>query len=155
MNRNNPSIPATANLNATNSLNHLFVFVLPDSTDNRLDIATVAADGHYVHLIAVGEHAPRFEFGAVGANSLASPAQTVRLKPGRYTFILGDNNGDASALRLRPGDKIVCVTSDGAGAGGGVVPMRGRGVRSSTGFSIAVTAGGRVTVVCPAHPGSA
>jgi hypothetical protein len=45
--------------------NRWLVFILPDSTANRLDIATAAADGSFVHLVAVGVHAPRFEFAAL------------------------------------------------------------------------------------------
>jgi hypothetical protein len=65
MNRANPSILATRNLNGTMSLESRLVFVLPDSNSRRLDIATAAADGRYVHLIAVGRHPPEFRFGAL------------------------------------------------------------------------------------------
>lgn len=65
LHRAHPTIPATRNLNATLSLDKRFVFVLPDSTAHRLDLATAAADGSYVHLIAVGTGAPRFRFAAL------------------------------------------------------------------------------------------
>ncbi len=65
LNRAHPAIPATSDLNATLSLDDRIVFVLPDSTANRLDLATAAADGRYVHLIAVGRGRPRFRFGAI------------------------------------------------------------------------------------------
>lgn len=93
--------------------------------------------------------------GGSVATQTPPKAKTVRLKPGHYTFLLGAGNGDASALRLRPGDKIICLTATGAPAGGGGVPTRGHGVGSSTGFSMEVTPGGRVRIVCPAHPGNA
>ena len=62
MRRINHSIPATDNLNATMSLER-FVFVLDDSTSNRLDLATADAKGRYVHLIAVGATQPHLRFG--------------------------------------------------------------------------------------------
>lgn len=65
LHRDHPSIAATDDLNATLSLDIRIVFVLPDSTANRLDLATAAADGRYVHLIAVGHGRPRFRFGAL------------------------------------------------------------------------------------------
>jgi hypothetical protein len=58
LNRINPAIPATTNLNATLSLED-FVFVLPDSTANRLDLATTD-HGTYIHVIAQGDHSPTF-----------------------------------------------------------------------------------------------
>ena len=65
LNRVNASIPATTSLNATMSLDHRVVFVLSDSTARRLDIATAARNGRYVHLIAVGSRPPRFKFAAL------------------------------------------------------------------------------------------
>jgi hypothetical protein len=73
--------------------------------------------------------------------------KTIRLKPGHYRFHLGG--------RVKVGDKIVCVTQNGGPAGGGFVPKRGHGVGSSTGFSLFVSASGKVKVTCPAHPGNA
>jgi hypothetical protein len=64
MRRTNPSILVTTDMDATLSLAR-FVFVLPDSTSHRLDIAMAAASGRYVHLIAVGSGRPRFRFGAL------------------------------------------------------------------------------------------
>lgn len=63
--RAHQSIPVTTNLNATMSLDTRFVFVLSDSTSGRLDIATAAPDGHYVHLIAVGTHNLQFKVGGL------------------------------------------------------------------------------------------
>ncbi len=65
LHRVHPTIPVTRNLDATLSLDSRFVFVLPDSTPYRLDLATAAADGSYVHLIAVGTRPPRFRFAAL------------------------------------------------------------------------------------------
>jgi hypothetical protein len=64
LNRVNPTertarVPASVPLN----LNPRLVYVLADSTTNRLDIATTMAGGYYVHLIAVGGHPPHFRFG--------------------------------------------------------------------------------------------
>lgn len=73
--------------------------------------------------------------------------ETIRLKPGHYTFHLGG--------RVHVGDKIVCVTRNGRPAGGGFVPKPGNGVASSTGFSLVVSASGKVKITCPAHPGNA
>jgi hypothetical protein len=64
MRRVNPAIPATDNLNATLALTR-FVFVLPDSNANRLDIAMADARGRYVHLVAVGTDQPRLRVGAL------------------------------------------------------------------------------------------
>jgi hypothetical protein len=75
---------------------------------------------------------------------------TVRLEPGRHTFVLGGSG----AGRLRTGDKIVCVLRNGAPAGGGIVPTEGHGVGSSTGFEMMVE-GGKVKVTCPAQVGNA
>jgi hypothetical protein len=94
---------------------------------------------------------------AVGCGSSTSGGQgptgsdrsphTVRLEPGHYTFRLGG--------RVVSGDELSCVTRAGAPAGGGVVPARGHGVGSSTGFSVDVLKDGRVEVTCPANPGNA
>ena len=65
MRRINHSLPATDNLNATLSLAP-FVFVLSDSTSQRLDIATTDAKGRYVHLIAVGAAQPELKLAALG-----------------------------------------------------------------------------------------
>jgi hypothetical protein len=35
------------------------------------------------------------------------------------------------------------------------VPKPGNGVASSTGFSLVVSASGKVKIICPAHPGNA
>jgi hypothetical protein len=37
---------------------------------HRLDIATIAADGGYVHLVALDRHAPRFTFGSLPRGGL-------------------------------------------------------------------------------------
>jgi hypothetical protein len=71
---------------------------------------------------------------------------TLRLKPGHYRFQLGK--------QVVVGDKILCTTRDGSPAGGGYVGKPGHGVASSTGFTLNVSPGGRVTVTCPAHPGT-
>ncbi len=76
-----------------------------------------------------------------------SAKKTIRLEPGHYVFHLGG--------RVRVGDKIVCVTRSGAPAGGGFVPKPGHGVGSSTGFSLFVSASGKVKITCPTHPGNA
>jgi hypothetical protein len=61
MRRAHPSIPATASFGTNDTLVPRVVFVL-SPTALRLDIATVAADGRYVHLTAVGRHRRHFEF---------------------------------------------------------------------------------------------
>jgi hypothetical protein len=82
---------------------------------------------------------------AVSHTSKAS--KTIRLTPGRYTFHLGG--------RVKVGDKVLCRTRNGAPAGGGFVPKPGNGVASSTGFSLVVSASGKVKITCPANPGNA
>lgn len=69
----------------------------------------------------------------------------LRLEPGRHRFQLGK--------QVVVGDKILCMTRDGSPVGGGRVTKPGHGVASSTGFTLNVSPGGRVTVTCPAHPG--
>jgi hypothetical protein len=64
MRRMNPAVPATDDLDATMALAN-FVFVLPDSNANRLDIARADASGRYVHLVAVGAEPPRLRVGAL------------------------------------------------------------------------------------------
>jgi hypothetical protein len=64
MRRMNPAVPATDDLDATMALAN-FVFVLPDSNPNRLDIARADASGRYVHLVAVGAEPPRLRVGAL------------------------------------------------------------------------------------------
>ncbi len=71
--------------------------------------------------------------------------RTLHLKPGHYTFHLGD--------QVRVGDSIKCVTDGGRPAGGGGIDKRGYGTGSSTGFSVETGMDGTVKVVCPAHPG--
>jgi PASTA domain len=65
LHRTHPSIPATTDMNETLSLDGRVVFVLADSSASRLDLATAAADGSYVHLIAVGTRPPRFRLGGL------------------------------------------------------------------------------------------
>jgi hypothetical protein len=62
MRRANPHIPVIAWTadSAPHSMLGYHVFVLSTSSAHRLDLAAVAADGRYVHLIAVDRHAPRF-----------------------------------------------------------------------------------------------
>jgi hypothetical protein len=88
----------------------------------------------------------------VAPDSSQAPAhhhapQPLTLKPGRYTFHLGED--------VRVGDRVRCVTRSGEPAGGGGVESRGHGVGSSTGFSLMVSPSGRVVIVCPANPGNA
>jgi hypothetical protein len=64
MRRMNPDIPATDDLDATLALTR-FVFVLPDSTANHLDIARADANGRYVHLVATGTDQPRLRVGGL------------------------------------------------------------------------------------------
>ena len=71
---------------------------------------------------------------------------TLRLKPGHHRFQLGK--------QVVVGDRILCMTRDGSPAGGGYVAKPGHGVASSTGFTLNVSPGGRVTVTGPAHPGT-
>jgi hypothetical protein len=61
MNRVNPTVQERQGSVLGDSQSPV-VYVLADSTANRLDIATAAADGHYVHLVAVGKLPPQFEF---------------------------------------------------------------------------------------------
>ena len=82
---------------------------------------------------------------AVGHTSMAR--KTIRLTPGHYTFHLGG--------RVKVGDRVLCRTYNGAPAGGGFVPKPGNGVASSTGFSLVVSASGKVKITCPANPGNA
>jgi hypothetical protein len=82
--------------------------------------------------------------GAVKSMAHRGP-RTLHLKPGHYTFHLGD--------RVRVGDSIRCVTAGGRPAGGGAIDKRGFGTGSSTGFSVGTAKDGTVRVVCPAHPG--
>jgi hypothetical protein len=72
---------------------------------------------------------------------------TIRLKPGHYTFHLGG--------RVNVGDEVLCVTRKGRPTGGGFGPKPGNGVGSSTGFSLVVSESGKVKITCPAHPGNA
>jgi hypothetical protein len=72
--------------------------------------------------------------------------RTITLKPGRYTFRLGQ--------RVHVGDEIACVTQSGSPAGGGFIPKPGHGVASSTGFSLSVSGSGGIKIACPAHPSS-
>ena len=88
-----------------------------------------------------------FSPGGTGATHSAPAAKVLRLKPGHYTFHLGDG--------VYVGEKISCVTRSGAPAGGGFVPKRGHGVGSSTGFSVSTFPDGKVKITCPAHPGNA
>jgi hypothetical protein len=74
-------------------------------------------------------------------------AHVLRLRPGHYTFRVGRD--------VRVGQRIRCLTHDGAPAGGGAVEPRGHGVGSSTGFVAITSANGRVRVSCPANPGNA
>lgn len=64
MRRMNPAIPATDNLDATLALAR-FVFILPDSSANHLDIARADAKGRYVHLVAAGTDQPRLRVGGL------------------------------------------------------------------------------------------
>jgi hypothetical protein len=63
MNRIHPEIPATDSLNATLSLDTRVVFVLPETTTDRLVLATADSQGRYVRLVAVGAGKPRISFG--------------------------------------------------------------------------------------------
>lgn len=65
MRRANPTIPVVPLTTGSGPKSSLvrYVFVVPTSSVRRLDIATVAADGYYVHLVAVDRHAPRLRFG--------------------------------------------------------------------------------------------
>ncbi len=63
MNRIHPEIPATDSLNATLSLDTRVVFVLPETTTDRLVLATADRQGRYVRLVAVGVGKPRITFG--------------------------------------------------------------------------------------------
>lgn len=65
--RANPAIPIVAVTAGAGPKSSLVrdVFVVPTGNVQRLDIATVAADGSYVHLVAVDRHAPRFKFGSL------------------------------------------------------------------------------------------
>jgi hypothetical protein len=65
--RANPAIPVVAVTPRAGPKSSLVrdVFVVPTVNVQRLDIATVAADGSYVHLVAVDRPAPRFRFGSL------------------------------------------------------------------------------------------
>lgn len=82
MRRMNPSVPVADNLNATMSLANP-VFVLRDSTSNRLHIAVADADGRYVHLVAVGTGQPRLRVAALGP--LSQWVRVFRGLPGLRT----------------------------------------------------------------------
>jgi hypothetical protein len=69
-------------------------------------------------------------------NGEPRPPMTLELGPGRHSFLIGGDNGDASAPRLLPGDRIACVTAGGSPTGGGIVPTRGH-VTGSAGVRIA------------------
>lgn len=64
MRRAHPGIPATASFGPKAGLARRVVFVL-SPTALELDIATVAADGRAVHLLAIGYHRPHFKFAAL------------------------------------------------------------------------------------------
>jgi hypothetical protein len=64
MRRINHSTPVSDNANATLSLARV-VFVLSDSTADRLDIAMADTKGRYVHLIALGAAQPHLKVGAL------------------------------------------------------------------------------------------
>jgi hypothetical protein len=85
--------------------------------------------------------------GGTVATRTVPAARTLRLLPGHYTYPLGHG--------VHVGQRIRCVTRTGAPAGGGYVPKRGRGVGSSTGFSVFTFPSGKVKITCPAHPGNA
>jgi hypothetical protein len=60
MRRANPTIPVLALTTGSGPKSSLvrYIFVVPTSNVHRLDIAAVAANGYYVHLVAVDRHAP-------------------------------------------------------------------------------------------------
>ena len=81
-----------------------------------------------------------------GGDGGSTPSKTVRLKPGVHVLRLGG--------RVNVGDRIACVTANGAAAGGGTVPKAGHGFSRSDGVSVMVSSSGRVRVTCPQTAGN-
>ena len=86
---------------------------LPESSWTQMDACL-----RRPNLAATQKQVQQLLASARYANAIPRTRKTIKLHPGRYSFLIGAGNGDSAALRLLTGDRIICLTDSGAPTGG-------------------------------------